>query len=235
MLKISFIKTLGQFQLDVHFQVSDDLVALFGPSGAGKSSILEAIAGLLPPDQGLIQVNDVIFLDSQKGINLPPQDRQVGYVFQSYALFPHLNVAENVGFALNKWPRRQRRSRIHELLVLLELQDLATQSVRQISGGQAQRVALARAIAPHPKLLLLDEPFSALDDDLRRNLRTQLKMIQRQLALPILFVTHSRAEALELADQVVTLEAGQVINLGKPEQILDRRLTHRVRSQFRWG
>lgn len=242
MLKVAFTKKLSNasgptappFRLDIEFEVPNGLIVLFGQSGCGKSSTLMAIAGLMHPDWGYIKVAETTFLDTDRRINLPAYRRQVGYVFQNYALFPHLNVAENISFGLNHWHRHHRQQRIVELVELLELQDLVHLPVGQISGGQAQRVAIARAVAPYPKILLLDEPFSALDDELRATLRAELKIIQHRLNLPIVLVTHSRSEAMELADHVVTLGAGKVIEVGLAKQLLDSR-SEQIHSNFRWG
>src|SRR6478672_4335037 len=243
MLKIAFTKKFFHQrhslrspvnQLNIQFQVADGLTVLFGPSGCGKSSTLMAIAGLLNPDWGRLEVGDTIFFDSDRQINIPPHQRHVGYVFQNYALFPHLNVAENIGFALNRWQRQQRWERVNELVHLLELDGFIHQPVQHLSGGQAQRVAIARALAAYPKILLLDEPFSALDDDLRATLRTELKIIQRQFNLPIVLVTHSQADALELADHLVTLAAGKVVAVSQAVEQLDSR-SYCLPRNFRWG
>ena len=242
MLKVAFGKNFlpksatigGQFHLNIQFEVSGGLTVLFGPSGCGKSSTLQAIAGLLHPDWGRIEVAGTIFLDTKERLNLPAHRRNVGYVFQNCALFGHLNVAENIGFALNRWQRHRRQQRINELVKLLELEDLVHQPVQKISGGQAQRVAIARALAPYPKILLLDEPFSALDDDLRATLRSELKTIQRQFNLPVVLVTHSRADALELADSLAILAAGQVVAVGQAEHLLDSR-SYSIPGKFQWG
>lgn len=212
----------GAFDLAVQFQVPTGLTVLFGPSGCGKTSTLQAIAGLLRPDAGHITVQGIPFFAGDRALHLPPHRRRVGYVFQNYALFPHLNVADNIGFALHRWPKLQRQQRIRELADLLALQDLLPRPIQHISGGQAQRVAIARAIAPCPQLLLMDEPFGALDDDLRTVLQQELKALQRRLNLPILLVTHSRSEAIALADHLVRLEAGRVVAVGAAPDLLER-------------
>ncbi len=218
-------KTPGRstFDLAVQFRVPTGLTVLFGPSGCGKTSTLQAIAGLLRPDAGHITVQGTPFFAGDRALHLPPHRRRVGYVFQNYALFPHLNVADNIGFALYRWPKSQRQQRIRELADLLALEDLLPCPIRHISGGQAQRVAIARAIAPCPQLLLMDEPFGALDDDLRTTLQQELKALQRRLNLPILLVTHSRSEAITLADHLVRLEAGRVVAVGAAHELLEAR------------
>ena len=242
MLKIFFTKHFssatgnspGKFNLNIQFQVVGGLTILFGPSGCGKSSTLRAIAGLLCPDNGLIEVEGTVFFDHSKKLNLPTHQRQIGYVFQNYALFPHLNVRDNIGFALNRWPPGQRRKRVEQLINLLEIQDLVEQPINYLSGGQAQRVAIARALAPYPKILLLDEPFSALDDQLKETLRKELKIIQRQFKLPIILVTHSRSDALELADNLIILSEGKVVRVGQASELLDSR-SYSLPRNFHWG
>lgn len=222
------------FELDVSFEVDRELVVLFGPSGCGKSSLLDAIAGLLTPDRGAIVLDGVPLFDRHQHVNLPPHRRPLGYVFQHYALFPHLNVADNIGFALNHQPRRLRQRRVEELAEQLHLSDLLDARINHISGGQAQRVAIARALAPSPKVLLLDESFSALDDALRRDLRRQLKQLQQRLQLPVLLVTHSRGEAMELADRLIVLDRGKIVRVDEPHRLLDER-SRPVRRNFAWG
>ncbi|MGC9505506.1 ABC transporter ATP-binding protein [Baaleninema sp.] len=240
MLEVSFTKTFDRshlegpaFQLDVSFRVDRELVVLFGPSGCGKSSLLSAIAGLLSPDRGNISLDGLPLFDSQRAIELPPHRRPVGYVFQSYALFPHLNVAENIAFPLDGLNRRQRQQRLGELAAWLHLEPLLDRPVTQISGGQAQRVAIARALAANPKILLLDEPFSALDDALRSDLRKTLKRLQRQLEIPMLLVTHSRGEALELGDRSVLLDNGAIVEIDRPDRVLVP--SRHLSSHFAWG
>ncbi len=221
MLKVDISKTFQTFKLNVSFTVPKGLIVLFGPSGCGKSSTLDAIAGILTPDRGEISIEGITFLHTDTQVNLSPQKRQVGYVFQTYALFPHLTVAQNIGFGLNHWTRDRISDRVKELLDLFQLTSISKDSVQQISGGQAQRVALARAIAPYPKLLLLDEPFNAVNYELRMSLRQELKSIQRHLDIPVILVTHSRSEAIELGAQVVIMEAGQVKTVGNPNILMN--------------
>jgi molybdate transport system ATP-binding protein len=220
--------------LEAEFHLDRELVVLFGQSGCGKSSILNAIAGLLLPQRGRISLDGTPLFDSDRALNLPPHRRPLGYVFQHAALFPHLNVADNIGFALNHCSRRQRQLRVGELAEQLHIQDLLDRRVRHLSGGQAQRVAIARALAPQPKALLLDEPFSALDDSLRYDLRRHLKRLQQDLQLPILLVTHSRGEAIELADRLIAIERGRITHIDTPERLLVER-SRPVSSRFAWG
>jgi molybdate transport system ATP-binding protein len=236
LLQVKLETTVQSFSLKVEFTVVARLTVLFGPSGCGKSTVLNCLAGLRKPDTGLIAVCGKTFFDTNAAINLPPQMRQAGYVFQNPALFPHLTVAENIGFGIDHWEEDKRNARINYLLELLKLSGLGDRRVSQISGGQIQRVALARALAPEPKLLLLDEPFSALDTDLRNQLADELRSMQRKLALPMVLVTHSRAEALQLADSVVLLDRGKVVADGDPQRLLGNppAIIVRPNSQFSW-
>ena len=205
-----------------------EVIVLFGHSGSGKSLTLRAIAGLLRPDAGRIVIGGAPVLDTARGIDVPPQRRGVGMVVQSYALFPHLTVRENIAFGLHGLPRREQRRRVDELLGLLDLGQLAERRPATISGGQAQRVALARALAPRPRLLLLDEPFSALDSAIRVNLRRELARLKRELELTIVFVTHDLREAYNLADQIAVFDGGRVLQVGARDEVFSRPASARV-------
>lgn len=198
------------------------LTVLFGPSGCGKTTILRALAGLERPQRGTINFADETWLDAEHGINLLPQQRDVGFLFQDYALFPHLNVAANLGFGLRNLATDARRRRVDELLGLFELDGLAERFPHQISGGQRQRVALARALARRPRLLLLDEPLSALDAGLRESLRGRLRRQLAEFGVPTVVVTHDRVEAIALADQVVVLREGRVLQSGPVAQVFSQ-------------
>jgi molybdate transport system ATP-binding protein len=230
MLNVNLQHQLGAFQLAIKFQVPLGLIVLLGSSGAGKSLTLRSIAGLLHPQHGQIAVNEQVLFDSATDINVPPQLRHVGYVPQHYALFPHLTVAENILFALppsrtnarwSQWRKQRvtRRTRVAELLSILELDGLERRYPATLSGGQQQRVALARALAAEPRLLLLDEPFNALDAAVRERLRDTLKQFQRRFAIPIVLVTHDQAEAQQLADTIVVVQRGQVAQAGSVNKI----------------
>ena len=211
-------KSFGSFKAvqDVQFTAEEGkITALLGPSGSGKSTVLRMIAGLERPDSGRI------FVDGEEQTIKTPQERRLGFVFQHYALFRHMTVRDNVAFglAVQKAPKSERVRRVEELLDLVGLGFFADRYPEQLSGGQRQRVALARALAPHPKVLLLDEPFGALDARVRRELRNWLDELHRELGVTSLLVTHDQEEALELAGEVVVMRQGQVEQVGSPEQI----------------
>jgi molybdate transport system ATP-binding protein len=236
LIEIKIATALQSFSLNVELAFEARLTVLFGPSGCGKSTVLNCLAGLRKPDTGSIVVCGKTFFDAAQGINLPPQSRQIGYVFQNPSLFPHLSVYDNIAFGIDKWDAQKRDARVDELLELLNLSGLGNRRVRQISGGQVQRVALARALAPEPKLVLLDEPFSALDAELRNQLAEELLSMQKKLALPMVLVTHSRAEALQMADTVVLLDHGRVAAIGAPHNLLANPSASSIssNSQFSW-
>lgn len=199
-----------------------DLVALLGPSGCGKTTLLRIIAGLETPDSGRV------LFDGEDATRRDVRERQVGLVFQHYALFRHMTVFENVAFGLRIRPRRQRpakdeiRERVHDLLKLVQLDGLAARHPTQLSGGQRQRVALARALAVQPKLLLLDEPFGALDAKVRKELRRWLRHLHDEIHITSIFVTHDQEEALEVADRITVLNAGRVEQVGTPDDVYQR-------------
>jgi sulfate/thiosulfate transport system ATP-binding protein len=206
----------------VSFEARDGAItALLGPSGSGKSTVLRMIAGLEPPDGGRIWV------DGEEHTNKTPQERRLGFVFQHYALFRHMTVRENVAFGLRvrRAPKSDQRTRVDELLELVGLAPFAERHPDQLSGGQRQRVALARALAPRPKVLLLDEPFGALDARVRQELRRWLDDLHRELGVTSLLVTHDQEEALELAQTVVVMRQGNVEQIGDSEDIYNRPAT----------
>lgn len=217
-LHVDIELTLGRkgegFTLCSRFGSSEDLVILFGPSGSGKSLTLKAIAGLVKPDRGLICAGGKVLFDSEAGINLPARQRGLGYLFQDYALFPHLTVRENIGFGLKPWWRRapsaEAASRVSELVEIFELGAVAGMLPGEISGGQRQRAALARALAKEPELMLLDEPFAALDTALREKMRAELLSVTKGFGIPAIVITHDHADVDALADTVVEYEAGGV-------------------------
>ena len=192
-----------------------EFVTLLGPSGCGKSTLLRCVAGLTEVDGGTIR------LDGQDLLPLPPQKRGIGMVFQSYALFPNMTVAQNVAFGLRmqRVPRAESARRVAEVLALVELEALADRYPQQLSGGQSQRVALARSLVTRPRLLLLDEPLSALDARIRKHLREEIRRIQRELGLTTLFVTHDQEEALTLSDRILLMDAGRIVQNGSAEAL----------------
>lgn len=220
MLTVNLEKRLGNFALNVQFEIGAQILVLFGASGAGKSLTLNCIAGLVAPDRGAIQLDDSTLFDFAARVNIPTRTRRIGYVFQSYALFPHLTVRENVAFGIRNAAAARRR--VDELFALVGLAELAERRPAQLSGGQQQRVALARALAPRPAALLLDEPFSALDAPTRMELRRELLNLQRTFKIPMVFVTHDLGEAYFLADKLAVIDAGKILQSGPPGEILRR-------------
>lgn len=207
------------FTVDVNFEAGNELVVLFGQSGSGKTTTLRCIAGLEKPNGGKIKVNEKVYFDCHKRIDLPPQQRSLGYVFQNYALFPHMDVKKNITYGLKGWTDQEKEKRMREMLQLLHIEGLEDHYPSQLSGGQKQRVALARALAPKPDILLLDEPFSALDMIVRLKLREMIIKIQKDLNIPVFFITHNRVEAFTLADKIVVLHEGRVQQVGTPEEV----------------
>ena len=203
-----------EFRLEAAFEAENERIVVFGPSGSGKSVTLQCIAGLLRPDDGRIEIGSRVLFDSAARINLPPQARSVGYVFQEYALFPHLTVEGNVGFALQSALRggvnAAVRERVRVFLALFGLEGLARSLPRELSGGQRQRVALARALIRRPDMLLLDEPLAALDPMLREQVRSELLDVQARFQVPMIIITHDPADAEALAENLVVFEQGHV-------------------------
>ncbi|MCX8104096.1 MAG: molybdenum ABC transporter ATP-binding protein [Candidatus Bipolaricaulota bacterium] len=198
------------------------VLVLFGPSGSGKTTLLRCVAGLERPDEGKILYGDEAWFDAERKIFSPPQQRRVGYLFQEYALFPHLTVEENIAYGLSSLPWREQHERVAEMTELLQLEALRHQRPTKLSGGERQRVALARALAPRPKLLLLDEPLSALDAPTRERLRGELRHLLKRLSIPTIVVTHDRTEALALGDQMAVLIRGQMRQVGPVPEVFSR-------------
>jgi len=219
-LEVRVRTRVGDFHLDAAFQAPEGVTALFGPSGAGKSLTLRCIAGLTLPTHGRVVVNGSVLLDRAARIDLPARERRLGYLFQHHALFPHLDVAGNVAFGLHGMPRPQRIERVRELLALVGLEDFEGRRPGGLSGGEQQRVALARALAPEPRLLLLDEPFSALDMEIRLRLLDELKALHRRTGVPMLLVTHDVEEVRRLAHWVVRYRKGSVVEEGPTATLL---------------
>jgi molybdate transport system ATP-binding protein len=210
----------GPIPLDAEFEcATGELLALIGPSGAGKTTILRAISGLYRPLTGRISCGGEVWFDSVAGLMLPPQSRSVGLVFQDYALFPHLSALDNVRLAMRHVPEPERTAAARQLLARVHLDGFNSRRPGGLSGGERQRVAIARALARGPKVLLLDEPFSAVDRMTREPLKEELLALRRSLKIPIILVTHDLGEAQALADRMCVIERGKVAQCGSPEQL----------------
>lgn len=217
-LAVAIRRQLAHFTLSIAFRAPAGRIVLFGPSGAGKSLTLQAIAGLVPLQWADIRLGATIWHASASGTVVPPQARKTGYLPQDYALFPHLTVAQNIAFGQRRRDRVAGK-RVAELLALMRLEGLERLYPAQLSGGQQQRVALARALASEPQLLLLDEPWSALDGPVRAALRTEIQRFYEQVGVPLVLVTHDLQDAQALADTVVVIERGHVLQTGSPEAV----------------
>ena len=222
MFEIHFQKTFAPtgrgaagFSLQVKFKSTHARVVILGPSASGKTLTLKAIAGLLRPDRGIIRLGDTIVFDSENNVNVAPRHRRAGYVFQDYALFPHLTVRQNVAFPLSQTvmnpPKYRRCERVEKWLNKFELQGAADQYPATLSGGQRQRTALARALVAEPKVLLLDEPFSALDHDLQDKTRRELQRLLQTVALPVIMISHDPLDAEMFGETVVRMDGGRVV------------------------
>ncbi|MBI5287855.1 MAG: ABC transporter ATP-binding protein [Chloroflexi bacterium] len=228
MVNVAVRRRMRGFDLDIAFSAGTEMVVLFGPSGAGKSMTLKTIAGIARADAGRIAIGDRVLYDSAADIDVPVRQRSVGYVPQGFALFPHLSVAQNIAFGLNGASADRRRDAVRELVAATGLVGLEERRPRQLSGGQQQRVALARALAAQPAILLLDEPFSALDTALHADLRELISALQAERGIPVLIVTHDLSDAFSLGDRVIVIEAGRVMQQGAREDIFYRPATRRV-------
>ena len=212
----------GKTNLEVDIKLAEkSFCTLYGQSGAGKTTILKIIAGLVQPDEGYIAVNGQVWLDTRKKINLPPQNREIGFVFQDYALFPNMTVRENLQYALNKKSDNQL---LNNLLERASLEHLAHRKPPTLSGGQQQRVALLRALVRQPQILLLDEPLSALDLEMRQTLQTEIYQLHQSFQTTTLLVSHQLSEIYRLSDFIISLEKGKIIAQGTPAEVfgLDR-------------
>ncbi|MCU1368860.1 MAG: transporter [Ilumatobacteraceae bacterium] len=217
--KKSFGSVVAVDHVDLEL-VEGELLVLVGPSGCGKSTLLRSIAGLHGLDEGQIIVAGEIVDDGRAAA--APERRPVGMVFQDHALFPHLTIGENVGFGIRRQPKDQRRQKVDELLAMVEIGHLAERYPHEVSGGERQRASVARAVAPEPRLLLLDEPFAALDPNLRSQVRTQLVSLLRTTGTPAVFVSHDQAEAMALGDRVAVMRAGRIEQIGTGPDVFDR-------------
>ena len=210
MLSVDIVKRLPDFSLEIGFSIERDILVLFGPSGCGKTTTLRCIAGLLKPDAGRVVSDGRVFFDADAGIFVPPRDRQVGYMFQEFALFPHMNVRRNIWYGVRE--RGREADEMYErLMALLKIEHLAKRYVDQLSGGEKQRVALARALMAKPRILLLDEPLSSLDKDTRLELQAELKDMQKLWGIPFVLVTHDPEEARTMGGRVLFIDKGRQV------------------------
>ena len=228
-LKIEVRKVLGNpaakgrgLAVEARFNVATGFTILFGPSGAGKTTILDCVAGLQKPDSGRIRVNDETFFDSEKQVNVATRYRNIGYLFQTVALFPHMTVRQNIEYGLAQLDARERQARSGEIAGSFGIAGLLDRRPAKISGGERQRVALARALVTCPKALLLDEPMSALDRNTKSRILDDLRVWNEDHAVPILYVTHEREEVYALGDRVLVVEAGKIVAEGTPHEVLSR-------------
>jgi ABC-type sulfate/molybdate transport systems ATPase subunit len=208
------------FHLETQFEAGPGVTVLYGPSGSGKTVTLESIAGFVPPDSGRIMLDNRILFDGESGVELPPQQRSCGYVFQNYALFPHMTLRENLAFAAHSLPRLERHRRIAEQLERFKLTTMAGRYPHELSGGQKQRSSIARALIANPRAVLLDEPARGLDEALRTDLYTLIRELRDGLSIPILLVTHDLEECFGLAERVLIYDAGKIVHRGSPTELL---------------
>jgi molybdate transport system ATP-binding protein len=220
LLEVSLKKSLPGFKLEVAFSVNQEILAILGPSGSGKTMTMQCIAGLIKPDEGYIKLNDKVLLDSAQRISLTPQTRNVGFVFQNYALFPHLTARDNIGYGIHHLPKEEIQNKVSELMEKMHISNLGQRYPRQLSAGQQQRVALARAIAPEPEVLLLDEPFSALDAQVKERLEMELMNLHNFYKGNILFVTHNLAEGYKVASKIAVYESGRIVQCDDKNKVI---------------
>jgi len=220
-LRVRTCLARGAFHLDVDFSIPPGITILFGPSGAGKSTLLDCVAGLISPDEGRISISNDLLFDSATHLNLSAQNRRLGYLFQSPALFPHLSAKQNIEYGISHLSAADRHAAASEVLKLFRIENLASRRPAELSGGEAQRVALARALVTKPRALLLDEPLSALDADLKNSIIADLRAWNAVHEIPILYVTHDRAEVDALGERVITMDQGKIIQQGIPREVLD--------------
>ncbi len=220
-LSLKLFKRVNGFTFNVDWEMDNELAVLFGSSGAGKSMTLNVLAGLLEIDHGFIQLDRDIIFDSYSGINIRPQKRAIGYVFQDLALFPYMTVRKNILYGASYLQKDEQKNKVQEITGIFHLQGLEDRLPAEISGGQRQRVALARVLAGKPRLLLLDEPFSALDAPLRLEMRRLIKELRVKFNIPVILVTHDLAEACYLADRLIIYSGGKIVQTGSPASIFN--------------
>ncbi|MDD5338366.1 MAG: ABC transporter ATP-binding protein [Dehalococcoidales bacterium] len=228
MLEVRLKRKLQGFTLDVAFKVDQEILAILGPSGSGKTMTLQCISGLVRPDEGYVSLNGTVLLDTSKKINLPARQRRVGFVFQNYALFPHLTVSQNVGYGIRHLPPDEIKEKITNLLGKMNIPHLSDRFPRQLSAGQQQRVAVARALAPEPEVLLLDEPFSALDSLVKERLQLELQALHEFYKGIILFVTHDLTEGYKFSSKIAVFESGNIVQHDDKERVITCPSNHTV-------
>ncbi len=228
-LSVKLKKKLTGFNLDVEWDIDNELAVLFGYSGAGKSLTMQMIAGLMSADEGSIRLDSSTIFDSLSGVNVPAQQRHLGYVFQDLALFPHMTVTENIDYGANGAAKGERPVKIRQMVDLFHLEGLEQKYPSEISGGQKQRVAFARALIRKPPLLLLDEPFSALDNPLRLEMRQLLRDIRSTFDIPVVLVTHDIVEAYSMADKLIVYVNGRVAQTGTSSEVFSSPINEEVR------
>lgn len=231
-IALNFQKTfVGRASITAQLRCALDppsVTILFGPSGSGKTTILRCLAGLEQPEEGTISVGEELWFDAANRVTVPPQARRLGYMAQDYALFPNYTVEGNIAYGLTGLSAQEKKARVDEVLHLLQIESMAQQNPTQLSGGQQQRVALARAIARRPRLLLLDEPLSALDTPMRARLCKDLRTLLTQLAIPSVVVTHDWTEALVLGDHMAVIDNGRMLQTGTPQDVFSRPINAEV-------
>ncbi len=236
MLRVKIKKQLDKSLLDLNFETDDEILGLIGASGSGKSMTLKCIAGIEKPDEGIIMLNDRALFDSENNINLKPQERRIGYLFQSYALFPQMTVRKNILVSVNKtYDKVEKRKKVDEIIDLLGLNGLEDKFPSEISGGQQQRVAFARIVVNEPEFLLLDEPFSALDAFLRWNIAKELKGMIKSLGKKAIFVTHNINEVYYLCNNAIALSEGKEIEKNSVKELIDNPKTEIVKKMVEYS
>jgi molybdate transport system ATP-binding protein len=227
-LFIKLVKKVAGFFLNVEWEADEEIVVLFGPSGAGKSITLKLIAGLMEPDEGFVKLNGDVLYDRKRKINVPPQKRPFGYVFQDSTLFPHMTVKGNIAYGGKHIEKGSLEHRVRQMIKDFHLEGLEDKFPNEISGGQKRRVALAMALMREPKALLLDEPLAALDSQIKLEVMELLREVREKFAIPIVFVTHDIFEALSLADKMVIYINGRIAQIGAPLEIFNNPISQDV-------
>ena len=216
------------FSIDLGFSTEENMAVLFGPSGAGKSLLLNMLSGIIRPDEGFVRIDDTEVFNSRAGIDIPIKDRRIGFVFQDYALFPHMTVFENIAYGISHLPKNKIKAKVEGLLLLMRLGEFQDRFPKELSGGQRQRTALARTIATEPRILLLDEPFSALDYQVREKLRADLLMIHQSYPITTIFVTHDLEETFVMGEKIAIINNGRLEQFGTREDVFYKPETKNV-------